>query len=364
MCYTRFRSIDEEWVRTPDQPWVLVGTQDQLLSRALNRGYAMHRFEWPVHFGVLNQDCRWIVDEIQLMGPGLWTTAQLDWMRRKRFFAIKRCSTTWMSATVGTRFLATTDRKKDGLDSFHSFDPRLEEDSNEEIQQRRAARRRIAWFEPKSGKKADPIHQQLASEVVARHADGALSLVVCNTVDFAQKVFQILPDFLPKILLTSRFRRCDRSAAEKQLIDFETRRSRATRDDRVSNGRMQDDPGLICVSTQVVEAGVDISAHRLWSELAPRPSIVQPLGRLNRDGRDNPSEKSDGARAFFWKTPKSSVRKSEGDEYLGPYRKNEVDGAAKLLSALIVPSLKKTFTDALSALEKTQGKSLREALAC
>ena len=34
--------------------------------------------------------------------------------------------------------------------------------------------------------------------------------------DFAQKVFQILPDVLPKILLTSRFRRCDRSAAEKQ----------------------------------------------------------------------------------------------------------------------------------------------------
>src|SRR5574338_364916 len=34
-------AIDEEWVRIPDQPWVLVGTQDQLLSRALNRGYAM-----------------------------------------------------------------------------------------------------------------------------------------------------------------------------------------------------------------------------------------------------------------------------------------------------------------------------------
>ena len=355
-------AIDEDWVRTPDHPWVLVGTQDQLLSRALNRGYAMNRFEWPVHFGVLNQDCRWIVDEVQLMGPGLWTTAQLDWMRRKRFFAIKRCSTTWMSATVGTSFLATADRKEDGLDSFHSFDPRLEEDSNEEIQHRCAARRQIAWFAPKSRKKADPIHQQLAAEVVAHHADGALSLVVCNTVDFAQQVFQALPDFSPKILLTSRFRRCDRSAAERQLTDFETRRSRATRDDRVPNGRIQGNPGLICVSTQVVEAGVDISAHRLWSELAPWPSIVQRLGRLNRDGRDNPSVKSDGACAFFWKTPKNSARKSNGDEYLGPYRKNEIDDAAKLLSALIGPSLKETFADALSALETTQGETLREAL--
>ncbi|NJK45074.1 MAG: hypothetical protein HC933_13010 [Pleurocapsa sp. SU_196_0] len=35
------------------------------------------------------------------------------------------------------------------------------------------------------------------------------------------------------------------------------------------------------VSTQVIEAGVDISAHRLWSELAPWPSMLQRLGRLN-----------------------------------------------------------------------------------
>jgi CRISPR-associated endonuclease/helicase Cas3 len=63
-------AIDEEWARMPDKAWVLVGTQDQLLSRALNRGYAMSRFEWPVHFGLLNNDCRWLIDEVQLMGRG------------------------------------------------------------------------------------------------------------------------------------------------------------------------------------------------------------------------------------------------------------------------------------------------------
>jgi CRISPR-associated endonuclease/helicase Cas3 len=108
-------AIDDEWAGQPDNPWVLVGTQDQLLSRALNRGYAMSRFEWPVHFGMLNNDCRWLIDEVQLMGPGLWTTSQLDWMRRKRFPPLKPCLTTWMSATVGTSFLITTDRTRDGL---------------------------------------------------------------------------------------------------------------------------------------------------------------------------------------------------------------------------------------------------------
>ncbi len=108
-------AIHDEWVGQPDKPWVLVGTQDQLLSRALNRGYAMSRFEWPVDFGLLNNDCRWLIDEVQLMGPGLWTTSQLDWMRRKRFPSLKPCLTTWMSATVGTSFLSTTDRTREGL---------------------------------------------------------------------------------------------------------------------------------------------------------------------------------------------------------------------------------------------------------
>jgi CRISPR-associated endonuclease/helicase Cas3 len=126
-------AIDDEWARQPDKPWVLVGTQDQLLSRALNRGYAMSRFEWPVHFGLLNNDCRWLIDEVQLMGPGLWTTAQLDWMRQKRFLPLKPCLTTWMSATIGTSFLGapriewlivSTNRRKSKSHSKKSSRPR------------------------------------------------------------------------------------------------------------------------------------------------------------------------------------------------------------------------------------------------
>jgi len=355
-------AISDEWVRTPDKPWVLIGTQDQLLSRALNRGYAMNRFEWPVHFGILNQDCRWIIDEVQLMGPGLWTTAQLDWMRRKRFFSIKACLTTWMSATVGTGFLATTDRKKDKLDSFQALDPQLEKDENPELRYRIAARRPVAWFEPATGKKAAPLHEQLAAEVVKEHQEGTLSLVVCNTVDLAQQIYEALPESHPKILLTSRFRHCDRVDAEQQLLDFERQRSQQARADHSQRKELVDNPGLICVSTQVVEAGVDISAHRLWSELAPWASIVQRLGRLNRDGRDNPSDTNAGAHARFWKTPKANVNKRDGEDYLGPYAKAEVDAAAKLLSAFIDPSAKTTFVDAMSVLTAQHAKELKESL--
>lgn len=327
-------AIDEEWAGKPDQPWVLVGTQDQLLSRALNRGYSMSRYEWPVHFGLLNQDCRWIIDEVQLMGPGLWTTAQLDWMRQKRFASIKPCLTTWMSATMGTSFLATADRKSDKCDTAPAPDLRFDDPT---LDRRRKASRPIQWAQ-----KNDP--KGIADLVSNKHQAGTLSVVVCNTVEAAREIFLALPETPPKILLTSRFRRQDRDANEMRLLEFEDKR-------RNHSGPIPDDPGLICVSTQVVEAGLDISAHHLWSELAPWPSIIQRLGRLNRDGLDN------DAKAWFCKTPLTGGK----GKRIGPYDASDIDAARALLNALI-PLSCDPFAKAIEKLEQKQGEAVKRAL--
>ena len=71
------------WAEYPERDSILIGTQDMLLSRALNRGYGMSRYRWPMHFGLLNNDSLWVMDETQLMGVGLTTTAQLQGLRSK-----------------------------------------------------------------------------------------------------------------------------------------------------------------------------------------------------------------------------------------------------------------------------------------
>src|SRR5262249_54043923 len=86
----------DDWRRHPEDDQILVGTIDMLLSRALNRGYAESRFAWPVSFGLLNADCRWVFDEVQLMGPALTTSAQLDGLRSKLGTALP-CETIWVS---------------------------------------------------------------------------------------------------------------------------------------------------------------------------------------------------------------------------------------------------------------------------
>ena len=100
--------VSDAWDSWPERECILIGTQDMLLSRALNRGYAMSRFRWPVHFGLLNNDCLWVIDEVQLIGSGLSTTLQLQAFRRKLgVFGSMR--TVWMSATVESEWLKVVD---------------------------------------------------------------------------------------------------------------------------------------------------------------------------------------------------------------------------------------------------------------
>src|SRR5206468_3899515 len=100
----------EDWDVHPERDAILIGTQDMLLSRALNRGYGMSRYRWPMHFGLLNNDCLWVLDEVQLMGSGLATTTQLQAFREK-LGVWGTVQTIWMSATLRRDWLKTVDFK-------------------------------------------------------------------------------------------------------------------------------------------------------------------------------------------------------------------------------------------------------------
>lgn len=96
------------WAENPEEDEILIGTQDMLLSRGLMRGYGMSRYQWPVHFAMLHNDAMWVFDEVQLMGPGLVTSVQLDAFRRTWGCATNSRSL-WMSATLDREWMRTVD---------------------------------------------------------------------------------------------------------------------------------------------------------------------------------------------------------------------------------------------------------------
>lgn len=44
----------DDWDLYPERDAIIIGTQDMLLSRALNRGYGMSRYRWPVHGEIID----------------------------------------------------------------------------------------------------------------------------------------------------------------------------------------------------------------------------------------------------------------------------------------------------------------------
>ena len=256
----------KQWYLEPEKPLIVVGTQDMLLSRALNRGYGMGYNMWPVEYGLLNNDCLWVMDEIQLMANGLPTSTQLAGLRDK-LETFGPAQSVWMSATARSDWLDTIDHRTPAVDrvidlgSADLADPRLGKRHN--------ARKVVARLAVDFKKQ-----KEMAELIATKHESGTLTLAIVNTVERAQKLYaelvkprnKSLPE-VEKVLVHSRFREGDR---------------------QIKQGRIAaplGPAGRVVVATQAVEAGVDISARTLITELAPWASMVQRFGRCNREGK-------------------------------------------------------------------------------
>ncbi len=173
----------DEWDLDPEKPAILIGTQDMLLSRALNRGYGMGRFRWPMHFGLLNNDCLWVLDEIQLMGTGLATSTQLQAFRES-LGTFGTVQTVWMSATLLPGWLASIDYR-DRIEPAMRLRT-LALDPTADLQ---ADGLRERWnagkpLSPAGVSADDPA--SVAQLVTDHHQPGSLTLVIVNKVDRAE----------------------------------------------------------------------------------------------------------------------------------------------------------------------------------
>jgi len=242
-----------------------------LLSRALNRGYASGRARWPLEFGLLSHDALWVMDEVQLMDVGLATSAQLqafhDQDAGKGF---RPRHTWWMSATLQPAWLKS-------VDTASRHDDWVREPMVIPADHRDQGLGAINKALSLTSIEADDA-QAMARRALDEHhklADGEygrITLVVCNTVKRACETFDALRALVPASqleLVHSRFRPGERIVWRERFLSRDACVAGADR---------------IIVATQVVEAGVDISAGCVMTDLAPWPSLVQRFGRCARYG--------------------------------------------------------------------------------
>lgn len=297
-----------EWHLYPEHCAVLIGTQDMLVSRALNRGYGAARGRWSMDFGLLNQDCLWIMDEVQLMDVALATSGQLQTFRRDDERAnrgLRPCQTWWMSATLQRAWLQLSpDTQPLASELPQSVIPP-------------ASRKGPLWDNVEK-----PVEVELAADPKAiaqlvrrahmesgRGKNGP-TLVVVNRVEDAVQVHTSLTKDqslagTELYLVHSRFRPHERAAWREKFLN---------------RGACDAGRDRIIVATQVIEAGVDISAAVLITQLAPWPSLVQRFGRAARWGGSAQVVVADS--------------QSKDDKGSAPYAKTALDAAREALTHL------------------------------
>lgn len=118
-------------------------------------------------------------------------------------------------------------------------------------------------------------HPEIGKLAVAQAAETGSCLVVVNTKSEARLIFQ----------------QCKEKAPEAALYHLSTNMCPAHRmkvlgeiKDRLPERGMREERPVICVSTQLIEAGVDIDFGSVIRALAGLDSVAQAAGRCNRHG--------------------------------------------------------------------------------
>ena len=163
--------------------------------------------------------------------------------------------------------------------------------------------------------------EEIAKLALSRYCDGKSTLVVMNTKTEARTVFASFPEEIPRHFLST-----DMCPAHRLDV------LQAMRSALSPVPGTQSTP-ILCVSTQLIEAGVDISFDCVIRAEAGFDSIIQVAGRCNRHGRAP--------------TPREVIIVRVKDEKLGNL--DEIDLGKELTDRILRERLLDDETAALSA---------------
>lgn len=234
----------------PDDPFldqgdIIVSTYDQLLS-----GYLCGPYSLPARLHNINAAAvagnLVVFDEFHLMDPG---RAFLTGIHSLKTFGGAALSV-WMTAT------ATTPLCEYLKAELNAVEITLDSSELRTVYHGRNIRRSIY-------KAARPL---AASDILAHPSQRVLAVV--NRVARAQELYrQVRAAGCDAILLHSRFFAADRNRQREYL--------------QTAFGQGAAEPA-VAIATQVVEAGLDLSADVLLTELCPMNALVQRAGRCAR----------------------------------------------------------------------------------
>lgn len=218
-------------------------------------------------------------------------------------------------------------------------------------------------------------HEEAAAVLLESIRSGSSTLAVCNTIDSARELTEMVQNRAPNAISVGNvyqdaIRTKDELLSGEELADQTAARADGIatlhlttrirpRDRRrfidAAKELAERDVPLLTVSTQLIEAGVDISFARVFRDFAPMDSVVQAAGRCNRS-----FERETGKVTVWWLnsatdselTPGQAVYDRWGDSLLSE-TSNAIDvirdGRTSLSESEVAERAVRRYYDELSS---------------
>jgi len=200
------------------------------------------------------KNCIFLIDELQALPPRLYTffTAMLEeHCRRYNCYAI---------LSTATMPCFDISKHKAAVELFRGY-RKPEELSDLNFYSHDVFNRYSIQVRPGTITRAD-----LAADILSQDKS---SLVILNTIRDSREVYRMVKAVSKAevMLLNSNFH----SDARLEILQR-------------ANGLLGENKKVILITTQLIEAGVDIDFPVVYRDIAPLPNIIQAAGRCNRNG--------------------------------------------------------------------------------
>lgn len=236
---------------------IVFSTIDQTLSSFLCFPLSLSRKQANINAGAIVGSYL-VFDEFHLLDKRLSMATTIGMLRMLK----NMCRFCIMTATLTKEYMEFLKSKLDNIEivSIGDFDD---------------DKKLIKSLIPANGtqykKRLNVKEEVLSSEFIISHHINK-SIVICNQVEKCQKIYNDLikskGDNTKVICIHSRFFDSDRKKKEKQIKEY--------------FGKDSKEKNVILVSTQVIEAGMDITCDTLFTEISPVNSFLQRAGRCAR----------------------------------------------------------------------------------
>lgn len=264
------KADDQEWLRDPSKPTIIIGTVDMIGSRLGFSPYGrVGRSRRSMQAGLMGQDSLIVVDEAHLSPSFVRTLRSIEGFIGQRatirpFHVMK---------------LSATQADADDLDSVFKLQSSEGDFADAEVHQRLHSVKKLQVVRavPHDSGAAKPkvLAEYMAQQATELAGEKNSVVVFANTVGTVQEIAQLLESKGDVLMLTGEMRGYERDTlvAQQRLKWFSRRRDRSD----------QSAPAFL-VATACAEVGINFDADHAVCDVVPLERMIQRFGRVNRFG--------------------------------------------------------------------------------